>query len=366
MTLTIIDHEQGSPDWFQARLGLPTASEFGTVLAKGKNGGESLTRARYLRTLAAEIITGEPGEAFESDAMRRGKIMEDEARKFYAFVHDAEPERVGFIRNGSKGCSPDALIGTEGMLEIKTKRGDILIDVLLRDDLPSEHKAQCQGSLWVAEREFIDFCAYWPGLPLFVKRCYRDEPYIDTLAREIDRFNDELAEITERVRRYGMPFSAQLAGEAATTISVTDGLRTGGGRLSSRAPARIPRAVVAAKRKPNPKRATQHLAFVREIGICLACGARGPVEAAHVRRGTDGGIGVKPSDKYSVPLDSSCHMTQHRVGEVTFWGNLGIDPLNISLRLWTVSGDAEAGSRVIERSLLTRGLASALETPGSA
>lgn len=201
--IEIFDCEQGSLDWFRLRLGLPTASEFSTVLSKGKGGAESLTRARYLRTLAAEIVTGAPGEAFETDAMRRGKAMEDEARKFYAFMQDTRPERIGFIKNGSKGCSPDALIGADGLVEIKTKRGDILIDVLLKDAVPSEHIAQVQGGIWVSEREWCDLVCYWPGLPLFVKRCYRDNAYIKNLASEVERFNEELAGIVERIRRYG-------------------------------------------------------------------------------------------------------------------------------------------------------------------
>lgn len=116
-----------------------------------------------------------------------------------------------------------------------------------------------------------------------------------------------------------------------------------------RAAPRIPRDVIKAKRQPNPKRAALHLAFVRDIGICLACGISGPTQAAHVRRGTDGGTGTKPSDKYAVPLCPECHVRQHRVGEVTFWGELGVDPLDVACRLWTVSGDAEQGRRCIER-----------------
>ena len=49
-------------------------------------------------------------------------------------------------------------------------------------ELPPEHKAQVQGSMWVAERELWDFVSYWPKLPLFVKRVYRDNGYIATLA----------------------------------------------------------------------------------------------------------------------------------------------------------------------------------------
>lgn len=200
------DIEQGSPDWHRLRAGVPTASCFDQILAKGKGGAESLTRSRYLRTLAAERITGEPGEQFETDAMKRGKAMEAQARDFYALMHsDIEPELIGFVKNGVAGCSPDALLGNNGIIEIKTKRGDILVEVLLKNQMPQEHVAQVQGSLWVTEREFCDFVAYWPGLPLFVKRCYRDEAYIAALAKEVERFDAEVAEIVEKVRRFGEP-----------------------------------------------------------------------------------------------------------------------------------------------------------------
>mgnify|MGYP001561093651 CR=1 FL=1 len=199
----IIDVAQGSTEWFKARLGLPTASRFATVLASGKGGGESLTRKKYLYELAAEIITGEPSESFSNGAMERGKAMEDDARRFYAFMSDTAPEQVGFIVNGQKGCSPDSLIGADGMLEIKTQRGDLLISTLFADRFPAEHVAQCQGALWVAERFWIDIACYWPGLPLFVKRAHRDEAYIATLAGAVDAFNVELAQIVEKVRAYG-------------------------------------------------------------------------------------------------------------------------------------------------------------------
>jgi hypothetical protein len=58
--MQIIDCEQGSPEWFAARAGIPTASEFHTVMAVGKQGGKSVTRVAYLNKLAGEILTGEP------------------------------------------------------------------------------------------------------------------------------------------------------------------------------------------------------------------------------------------------------------------------------------------------------------------
>lgn len=199
MSVEIIDCEQNSEAWLRARLGIPTASCFADVLAKG----EGKTRRSYMLKLAGEILTGEPTENFTTPAMERGHAMEDEARSMYAFMFNAEPARVGFIRNGDKGCSPDSLIGADGGLEIKTKRSDLLIDTILRDRVPPEHVAQVQGFLWVAEREWCDIVCYWPRLPLFVKRVSREGAYIQTLADAVALFNEELAETVEKIRRYG-------------------------------------------------------------------------------------------------------------------------------------------------------------------
>ncbi len=194
--MQVFTFDQGTDDWFKARLGIPTASMFSAVLAKG----QGKTRNTYMLKLLGERITGEPADSYTNDHMERGKLMEDEAREDYAFTTGKEPQQVGFIRNDDKGCSPDSLIDTSGMLEIKTKLPHLLLDVLLKDEMPPEHKAQVQGQLWVAERDWVDFVAYWPKLPLFVKRIHRDEKYLTTLAGEVARFNDELAELELKVR----------------------------------------------------------------------------------------------------------------------------------------------------------------------
>lgn len=196
--IEIFDCEQGSPEWFACRAGIPTASKFATVMAKG----EGKTRSKYMRQLAGEIITGEPMESFTNGHMDRGKEMEDEARETYAFINDADIHRVGFIRNGKKGASPDSLVGKEGGLEIKTALPDIQIERLISGKLPSEHTAQVQGNIWIAEREYWDFVSYWPKLPLLTVRVFRDDIYIKNMASEIDRFNDELAVMVESVRNY--------------------------------------------------------------------------------------------------------------------------------------------------------------------
>lgn len=201
MTMQIFDCPQGSEEWFACRLGIPTASQFSTVMASGKGGGPSLTRAKYMRELAAERFTGQPNEGYTNGHFDRGKAMEAEARDLYAFLKDADPAQVGFIRNGEKGGSPDSLVGADGMLEIKTALPHILVEILLKDHAPPEHMAQCQGNLWVAEREWIDLAIYWPKMPLFVKRLHRSEDYIKDMAKAVDLFNEELAEMDAKLRR---------------------------------------------------------------------------------------------------------------------------------------------------------------------
>lgn len=192
--MQIIDCDQGSPEWFAARLGIPTASEFATVMrTKGRGeGGESKERRTYLLKLAGEILTGEPMENYTNGHMERGKAQEDEARDLYSLMVSVDPQRVGFIRNGDKGSSPDSLIGERGGLEIKTALPHIQIDRLERDTLPPEHKAQVQGNLWVTGREWWDFVSFCPDMPehlrLYIFRVQRDEAYIKTLEVEVRGF----------------------------------------------------------------------------------------------------------------------------------------------------------------------------------
>lgn len=196
--IQIHEMPQGTDEWFAVRRGMPTASMFGTIMAKGRGGAESKTRQTYLYKLAGEILTGEPMDSFSNHHMERGHIMENEARQYYAFMRDAEPKQVGFITNGPKGCSPDSLIGDSGMLEIKTKLPHLMFAVLEADDFPSEHRAQCQGQLWVAEREWVDLTCYWPKMPPFIKRAYRDEVLIKSISEAVDQFNEELCALVAK------------------------------------------------------------------------------------------------------------------------------------------------------------------------
>lgn len=202
MSIEIFENlDQGSYDWFRVRAGIPTASMFQAVMSKGRSAGaESKTRRTYMLRLLGERLTGEVAETFSNVHMERGKEMEADARRLYEFREDVQVMRVGFIRNGLRGCSPDSLRDANGIIEIKTKLPHIHLDVMLADELPSEHKAQCQGQLLVAEREYLDFVSYWPGLPLFVKRVYRDDEYLKALDQKLTEFTDEMFELEAEMR----------------------------------------------------------------------------------------------------------------------------------------------------------------------
>lgn len=193
--------KQGQPEWFAVRLGLPTASRFADVMAKnGPRGGIPKGRQTYLWKLAGEILTGEPMDSYTNFSMSRGTEREPEARNLYAFLNDADVKQVGFIRNGNCGCSPDGLIGNDGMFENKDAAAHIQIERLLNGTLPPEHKAQCQGALMVAEREWIDFMSHCRGLPPLIVREHRDEDYIKGLRADVDEFVEELDALVEQIR----------------------------------------------------------------------------------------------------------------------------------------------------------------------
>lgn len=194
--IEIFDCEQRSEAWYKARLGIPTASEFQTVL---RDVNTSKTYNSYIKKLAGERLTGEPMKHYQNTAMDRGHAMEDEALDKYAFLKDTKIEKVGFIKDTklNAGCSPDGLISKDGMVEIKTAEPHILIDIILADKFPAEHVAQSYGNLYISGRQWIDIGIYWPKMPMFVKRLHRNEQYDAELLSAINRANREIEKIVQ-------------------------------------------------------------------------------------------------------------------------------------------------------------------------
>lgn len=197
--MIMLDCEQGTPEWHAARCGIVTASSMAQVMAKG----QGKTRAGYMFKLIGEVFTGEPAESYSNAHMERGTALEPEAREIYASIA-GEVTQCGFIRNhddiGGVGYSPDALVGDDGLAEIKTKLPHLQAELLLADRVPPEHMAQIQCGLWVSERQWLDFVSYWPGMPLFVKRVQRDDAYIATMREEVIAFYAEMKSKIQRIR----------------------------------------------------------------------------------------------------------------------------------------------------------------------
>lgn len=195
--MIIHDVPQGEDEWRALRVGKITASRFSDALA----GGEGKSRDLYMRQLAGEIITGDPMETFQSEAMRHGTAVEDEARKLYSMVTDQDVQKVGFISDGRLGCSPDGLIGSDGMVEIKRQAPHLLIE-RIRTGKGSTHDAQCQGNMMVANRKWLDLVVYYPRMPLWRKRIKRDENHIYRLKLGLDTFIEDLDQLVAQIRAY--------------------------------------------------------------------------------------------------------------------------------------------------------------------
>lgn len=200
--LQVIDVEQNTDEWHQARMGIPTASAFDKVISKGRSDKPSAIRRKYMLQLLGERLTGVPTENFDTPQFQRGHHDEDIAANDYAFRQAVEVETAGFMRRGDMGYSPDRIIaGTSGAIEIKSKKPDLQLALMFDDVLPEEHKPQVQGGMLVGGFDFVDFVSYCKDLPLFVKRVYRDEKYISWLHEQIQQFNQELAEMERYVLR---------------------------------------------------------------------------------------------------------------------------------------------------------------------
>lgn len=87
-------------------------------------------------------------------------------------------------------------------------------------------------------------------------------------------------------------------------------------------------------RKRRWQRSAEHRRFIQQMN-CANCGERRPSEAAHIRKGSDGALGRKPSDRFLVPLCTHCHAQQHAKGEDSFWS--GRDPQTLAAKLWALS-----------------------------
>lgn len=206
--MRIIDNiEQGSVEWLNARLGKVTASRVKDVLSKGRGSAPSKTAETYMMELIAEILTGESKPFFENDAMRWGTETEPQARSMYEVNNDFISVReVAYVEhNESILISPDGLIGTDGLLEIKCPTTTTQLKRALSDDCSADYKAQIQMQLWVTEREWCDFVSFDPRLDCSAgylqQRVERDEKYIKEMKEKVYAFTKRMNELIKRLTK---------------------------------------------------------------------------------------------------------------------------------------------------------------------
>jgi len=193
-------HDQYSEEWWEARRGLPTASQFSKIVTS--KGEPSKQRTAYLYERAAVRITGIYKKGFQSAAMQEGHDREALSRMIYAMEQEVSVDEVGFCISdcGRWGASPDGLIGSDGVLELKNPDAKTHVGYLIKNKLPSTYVQQVAGQLLVTERLWCDFVSYSPGLPLFILRVYRDDIFNDKLQTALVEFCNELEEVCNEIR----------------------------------------------------------------------------------------------------------------------------------------------------------------------
>jgi putative phage-type endonuclease len=158
-----------------------------------------------MRQLAAERVTGKLEESYKNECMDRGKQMEAEAVNLYEMLTTEKIQEVGVCYPDEKkicSCSPDRLVGEEGLLEIKCPISTTHVEYLLANKLPIEYVQQVQGQLYVTGRKWCDFMSYYPSIKPMIVRVLRSEIFINALAIEIEVFVKQLDEMTERIRQW--------------------------------------------------------------------------------------------------------------------------------------------------------------------
>ncbi len=201
------DLYQGTEEWMAARCGMLTASEMSLIVTPTLKAARNDKEKAHLYELLAQRISGYVEPRYVSDDMLRGQDDEVEALTLYA-KHFAPTESVGFITNDkwgfTLGYSPDALVGRDGLVEVKSRRQKFQIETfvvhILEGTIPADFVIQIQTGLLVTERAWCDLVSFSGGLPLAVIRAYPDPAVQDAIISAAGDFEKRLAAALARYR----------------------------------------------------------------------------------------------------------------------------------------------------------------------
>ncbi len=180
--MKIIECDQRTPKWFDAKKGIVSATEIGAWIATPIWTPAMEGYADKLISTKLHQVAGceDPPDAWPSWDMKRGNRLEAEAREAYTEITGNAVEQVGFVVHEFLpfGCSPDGFVNRRAKLvEIKAPRGSTQILYSFNaDELPSEHKMQCHMQMAVCGVSELDFFCYCPpNVPPFLLTVKRDE-----------------------------------------------------------------------------------------------------------------------------------------------------------------------------------------------
>jgi len=198
--------EQGSDDWFAARLGRVTASRVADVMTKTKS-GYGAGRKNYMMELLCQRLTGNREEGFTNAAMQRGTDMEPIARGRYEIENDILVDEIGIVNHPSIdnfAASPDGLVGEDGLIEIKVPNTATHIAFLQSGRIPPKYQTQMTVQMLCTERNWCDFVSFDDRLPDHLQyRCVRFELDADRAKEITDEVESFLKELDELIVKLG-------------------------------------------------------------------------------------------------------------------------------------------------------------------
>ena len=152
---------QGSPEWYQIRIGKVTGSTLKRVVAS--------KWIEYSDEIAGEILTGYREESdYENEDMIRGKELEPLAIDLYESMTMHKTQRIGFIEHDyiqNFGISPDRYIPYGGIVEVKCPRPKGHIKTIRTNKVPAEYWWQCIAAFVIDDSiQFVDFVSYCPEI----------------------------------------------------------------------------------------------------------------------------------------------------------------------------------------------------------
>lgn len=198
---------QGTDEWLAARCGMLTASEMHLIVTPTLKAARNDRERSHLYELLAQRVTRFVEPHYISDDMLRGQEDEFEALSIYA-KHHAATEAAGFITNDkwgfTLGYSPDALVGADGLVEVKSRRQKYQIETFVvhvpAGTIPADFLIQVQTGLLVSERSWCDLVSYSGGLPMAVIRAFPDEAVQAGILAAAQGFEERIAAAFDQYR----------------------------------------------------------------------------------------------------------------------------------------------------------------------